>query len=118
MSFLYKTYTDLVRMFLELRVKRQEKYLKVHLTVYCLTICLSWLFCMLFCCLLFFLNQRFRKKYFRNTFRVSNSLEPDQARPLVGPDLGPNCLQRLSVDDTSRQRVLSYIILELVGIAF
>ena len=34
------------------------------------------------------------------------------------PDLGPNCLQRLSVDDTSRQRVLSYIILELVGIAF
>ena len=24
---------------------------------------------------------------------------------LAGPDLGPNCLQRLSVDDTSRQRV-------------
>ena len=23
----------------------------------------------------------------------------------VGPDLGPNCLQRLSADDTSRQRV-------------
>ena len=28
--------------------------------------------------------------------RVSNSLEPDQARRNVGPDLGPNCLQRLS----------------------
>ena len=23
----------------------------------------------------------------------------------VGPDLGPNCLQRLSADDTSKQRV-------------
>ena len=36
---------------------------------------------------------------------VSNSLNPDQARQNVGPDLGPNCLQRLSADDTSRQRV-------------
>ena len=24
---------------------------------------------------------------------VSNSLDPDQARHFVGPDLGPNCLQ-------------------------
>ena len=36
-----------------------------------------------------------------NTFRVSNSLDPDQARHFVGPGLGPNCLQRLSADDTS-----------------
>ena len=33
--------------------------------------------------------------------RVSNSLDSDQARHFVGPDLGPNCLQRLSADDTS-----------------
>ena len=26
----------------------------------------------------------------------------------IGPDLGPNCLQRLSVDDSSRQRVLHW----------
>ena len=32
---------------------------------------------------------------------VSNSLDPDQARRFVGPDLGPNCLQRLSADDKS-----------------
>ena len=37
------------------------------------------------------------------TIRVSNSLDPDQARrfvgpDLVGPDLDPNCLQRLSAD--------------------
>ena len=35
---------------------------------------------------------------FFNTIRVSNSLDPDQARRFVGPDLGPNCLQRLSAD--------------------
>ena len=32
---------------------------------------------------------------------VSISLDPDQARHLVGPDVGPNCLQTLSADDIS-----------------
>ena len=36
---------------------------------------------------------------------MSNSLDPDQARGFVGPALGPNCLPRLSADDTGRQRV-------------
>ena len=35
--------------------------------------------------------------------RLSNSLDPDQARQFVRPDLGPNCLQRLSADDTGKQ---------------
>ena len=35
---------------------------------------------------------------------MSNSLDPDQARHFVGPDMGPNYLQRLSTVDTSRQR--------------
>ena len=30
---------------------------------------------------------------------MSNSLDPDQDRCSVGPDLGPNCLERLSPDD-------------------
>ena len=51
----------------------------------------------------FFQNQFFSKN--SNTIKVSNSLDPDQARHFVGPDLGPNCLQRLSEDDTCRQRV-------------
>ena len=34
-----------------------------------------------------------------NTIRVSNGLDLDQDRHCVGPDLGPNCLQRLSADD-------------------
>ena len=37
--------------------------------------------------------------------RVSISLDPDQDRHTVCPDLGPNCLQRLSVEDTSKKRV-------------
>ena len=36
---------------------------------------------------------------FFNTIQVSNSLDPDQARHFVGPDLGPICLQRLSADN-------------------
>ena len=40
---------------------------------------------------------------FFNTIRVSNSLDPDQARHYVGPDLGPNCLQRLSADTAGRE---------------
>ena len=49
-----------------------------------------------------FQNQFFFKTSFRNTIRVSNKLDPDQARHFVGPDLGPNCLQKSSADDTWR----------------
>ena len=38
---------------------------------------------------------------FFNTTWVSNSLDPDQARHFVMPDLGPNCLQRLSAEKKS-----------------
>ena len=36
---------------------------------------------------------------------MSNSFDPDQVRRFVGPDLGQNCLLRLSTDDTNRVRV-------------
>ena len=39
--------------------------------------------------------------------RVSNSLDPDQAPHFVGPGLGPNCLQKSSADNTSKQRAVS-----------
>ena len=42
-----------------------------------------------------------KKNSARNTIRVSNMLDPDQDRQNVGPDLDPNCLQRLSADDKS-----------------
>ena len=38
---------------------------------------------------------------------VSNNLDPDQVRGVVGPDLDTNCLQRFSADDTSyKQKVI------------
>ena len=37
----------------------------------------------------------FFKNFLRNIIRVSNGLDPDQDRQYVGPDLGPNCLQKL-----------------------
>ena len=51
---------------------------------------------------LFDLKINFLKNSLRNSIKVSNSLDPDQAQRFVGPDLGPNCLQRLSADNTSR----------------
>ena len=63
---------------------------------------------MLFGRLLIFSESTFSKilsRYTIYTIKGSNSLDPDQARHFVGLDLGPNCLQRLSADDTRRQRV-------------
>ena len=34
---------------------------------------------------------------------MSNDLDPDQDQHVVGPSLGPNCLQRLSADDKSHR---------------
>ena len=50
----------------------------------------------------FFQSYRFQKILSGITIRVSNNLDPDQARHFIGPDLGSNCLQRLSADNTSR----------------
>ena len=56
-----------------------------------------------FCRLLifFFQNHLFLQNLVSRITSVSNNLYPDQDRLLVGPDLGPNCLQRLSSDDTN-----------------
>ena len=64
-------------------------------------LCLLVFACIFVVCLFIF-KINFLKTSFRNTTRVSNNLDPDQARRSVGPDLDPNCLQRLSADDTSR----------------
>ena len=56
-------------------------------------------------CLVFFKINFYEKNSFRNTIRMPNSLDQDQARQNVGPDLSPNCLQRLSAVDTLRLRV-------------
>ena len=70
-----------------------------------LTLCLLGIFSHFLSSADFFQKFFFLKNSFRNTIKVSNSLDPDQAGHFVRPDLGPNCLQSLSADDTSRQRV-------------
>ena len=62
-------------------------------------------FFMLFHCLLiFFSKSLFYKKNYSNTIWVSNSLDPDQAWCFVRPGLDPNCLRRLSEQDTGTWR--------------
>ena len=64
-------------------------------------------YCMLgnfssFCCrLLQFSKLHFQKNSFRNIIWVSTDSDPDQDWQNVSPDLGPNCLHRLSADNKS-----------------
>ena len=76
----------------------------------CFTLSISWtiislyaelVFMLLFSSTDFFLIN-LSKISFKNTIRVSNCSEPDQDRHSVSPDPGPNCLQRLSTDHSSR----------------
>ena len=56
----------------------------------------------------FFVELTFAKKSLRNTVRGSNSLDPDQARRFVGPDLGQTVCkgyQQTSKFATSKERV-------------
>ena len=52
-----------------------------------------------------FYEINFKKKSLEITIRVSNDLDPDQDRRIVGPDQGSNCLQMLSADDKSRSQL-------------
>ena len=61
------------------------------------------IFChLLLLLLLFFSILTFSRNSSVNSSKVSNSLDPDQARQDIGPDLGLNCLPRLSADDTGK----------------
>ena len=39
---------------------------------------------------------------------MSNSLDPDQAQQIIGPNSGPNCLPKLSADD----KIVNIVILQ------
>ena len=49
---------------------------------------------------------------------MSNSLDPDQSRYFVKPGLVPNCLHRLSADDTSRQSKCTGLYPNILGKGF
>ena len=65
-------------------------------------------FCCFFCIASaeFFPQNHLIRKILPEIPFVSNSLDPDQAPPNVGTELGPSCLQRLSADNTSRQNLI------------
>ena len=56
----------------------------------------------------FLLSADFFQISFLEKPSKSHSLDPDQDKHYVGPDLGPSCLKRLSADDSSRQRANSF----------
>ena len=47
----------------------------------------------------YFFLLTYSNKSFRNNIKELNSVDPAQTRCFVGPDLGLNCLQRLSADN-------------------
>ena len=49
---------------------------------------------------LLLLSVHFFQKIIQEQYQSVRRLDPDQDRSFVGPDLGPNCLQRLSEDDS------------------
>ena len=52
--------------------------------------------------LIFFFKINFSEKKIQKYHLSVEQTGSDQARHFVRPDLGPNCLQRLSVDNTGR----------------
>ena len=80
--------------FLSLALIQVRLFTVTHDSVHTLTFAYWLIFMLLLSTADFFQNGLFQKKYFGNTIRVSNSLDPD---------LGLNCLQRL----ISRQQKLS-----------
>ena len=62
-------------------------------------------FCMIFVACCFFSKLTFSKNSFRNTIRVSNSMDQYQAQHFVGLNLGQHHLQKLSAEDTCRHIV-------------
>ena len=60
-------------------------------------------FFMLFCRLLIFFKINFFEKFFQEYHQSVKHSGSKSGRHYVGPDLDPNCLQRLSADDTSRK---------------
>ena len=67
--------------------------------------------------LIFFFKIFFFFKFFQENHQcqtVWTQIRPDM---FVGPDLGPNCLQRLSTDNTGQHRVIISMVLGKVNIS-
>ena len=76
-------------------------FIKHHCHSRNLTLCMLGNFSCFYCLLLTSIKIGFSRNSFRNTIRVANSLDQDQVPHSIGPDLGLNCLQRVSADGKS-----------------
>ena len=65
-------------------------------------------------CFLFFKIDFLKKIIQENYQSVSNGLETDQDRHHVGPDLGPNCLQKLTTDSKGRASAMIGLSMKIV----
>ena len=84
----------------DLSVRFELRHEKTYLML-CLHLCTEKILHVFFWCLLIFFKINFFDFFSVIPFRVSNSLDPDQALCFVRPDLDPNSLQKLPADDTS-----------------
>ena len=89
-----------------------RKYHQIDVYIYqCDHSIWTWVRCILFFMFIFLLYAdniaiNFFQKIFQEYHQCQlNSLDPYKARHYVGPYLGPNCLQRLWADSTSKQSV-------------
>ena len=99
---------------------RGDTIINKHFTLYCqnqiisdtcLTPCMMGNFACFSRLLILFLKKKYLFQKFLSgiTPYCQNSLDPGQARRRnVGPDLGPNCLQTFSTEDTSRLIIQLY----------
>ena len=75
-----------------------------------LTLCMLGNFSCFCCRLQTFFKINFFINFFQEHYQSVNGLYPDEDQHSFSPDLGPNCLQRLSAEDkvtTSKERVKS-----------
>ena len=68
--------------------------------------------------MLIFFKINFWKENFSNAFGVSTGLDPDQDRHFVGPDLDPNCVQRLSYQQMTKVATSKKKLTTLAGVFF
>ena len=72
----------------------------------CCILCILGNFaCFFYCFLFFFFQNELSEKFLQESHQSVKQFGSISACDFVGPEMCQNCLQRLSADDTSRQKV-------------
>ena len=84
-------------------MKQTRSSLILSGVLFVLTLHAGYFFMLLLSSVDFFQNYPFQDVLSGTLPECQTFLDPDQDRHSVGPDLDPNCLQRLSADDKSQR---------------